>query len=271
MPIQYNTTRHGTISRWQITILHCPALCPSPASSFSLSLSFFLPLSISLSLSLGALLLLPLPLLRWYCTWCSLVFTTVHSACMPSCCCCWCWCCCCCCCFYFFLDTSTGCFFLFPGLASLRSAVSRLSSPRLSSPLSASIIGLHRLAWLWLLLLLFSSLLYFLFHSIVFYSAVFLFRQRHRLPHSVLQRLRTTHLLTSRQTQRQIGHDMTWCDVMWWSTVPCTCTDLTWPDLCYVTWPDLTLPYLTAISCTTILYSILLDLTWSEWRWYDTM
>ena len=71
----------------------------------------------------------------------------------------------------------------------------RLSSPRLSPP-----VLLVCIAWLGYDYLWFSSLLYFLFPSIVFYSAVFLFRQRHRLPHRVLQRLSTTHLLTDRQT-----------------------------------------------------------------------
>ena len=85
----------------------------------------------------------------------------------------------------------------------------RLASPRLcywSASLLFSSLGYDYLCFA--SLLLFSSISYSIpLYSILFHFTVLLFRQRHRLPHSALQRLSTTHLLTGRGTDTHTHTD----------------------------------------------------------------
>ena len=253
--MQHNTTQYYLSMTDYYTVLHSTALCPSTA----ISILLFLPLSMT-PCSIAPqpqpqLTLAPAPTRR-YCTWCSLHDGTLsmHTFFLF---------------FSLFFDTSTRCFFVF--LSPLRSApaVSRFASsclvsphfslPCVASPRPAS-IGLLRLAMITFASLFFSFLLYFfLFHSIPFYSTVFLFRQRHRLPRSALQRLSTTHLLTGRQTDTQIGHDTKWHDVVIYSTLHSHWHDLCWPMLRYVTWP----------YPIFLLYHAPRDCTQSYWTWPD--
>ena len=281
MPTQYNTTRQDTISRWQITILHCPALYPSPASSFSLplslslflspslSLSFFLPLSLSLYLSQpqSRRTLAPAPapapapmILHMMQSSLQDGTLSMHAFLLLL------------LLFLLLLGHFDWMFLPLPlsRLASLRSAVSRFFLSGLASPLSACIIGLHRLAWLWLLLLLFSISYSILLYFIPPYSCSDSVIVYHTAYCNGLAQL--IYWPTDRHTDIETDrawHDMMWCDVMWWSTVPCTCTDLTWPDL---TWPDLTyatLPYLTLPFRYMMHYDTVLNLTGPDLKWME--
>jgi hypothetical protein len=154
--MQHNTTWHDTTQYYlsmtdYYTVLHCTALCPSTA----ISILLFLPLSMTpcsiASQPQPQLTLAPAPTRR-YSTWCSLHDGTLsmHTFFFV----------------FFFFDNSTGCFFLFALLrcVSFRLVLSCFVSPRLAPPLLVCFV------WLWLLLLLFASLLFPIpFHSVLFH------------------------------------------------------------------------------------------------------
>ena len=271
MPIQYNTTRQDTLSRWQITILHCPALYPSPASSFSLppSLSLFLSPSLYLSQPQSRRTLAPAPAPAPAPMILHMMQSSLHDGTLSM------------HAFLLLLLLLLLLFLLLLGhfdwmflplplsrFASLRFAPLRCVSFllvwfRLASPRLASLRLYYWSASLGLAMITFGSLLFSISYSIPLYSIP---------PYSCSDSVIVYHTAycnglaqliywpadkhTDIETDRA-WHDMMWCDVVIYSTLHLHRPDLTWPMLRYLTWPYLTFP----------LYDALRYCTQSYWTW----
>ena len=160
-------------------------------------------------------------------------------------------------------------------LAPLRCVSFLLVWFRLASPRLASLRLYYWSASLGLAMITFGSLLFSISYSILLYSIP---------PYSCSDSVIVYHTAycnglaqliywpadkhTDIETDRA-WHDMMWCDVVIYSTLHLHRPDLTWPDLCYVTLPDLTLPFRYIMHYDTALNLTGPDLKWMEMIRYN--